>query len=242
MFIDPMRKALILALLFLLSTFAAGQSSSPRLEPPEELPEKVPPIISFTLSFPESSPPFYNIAIESSGRAEYKSTPKPNNIGDPYLLKFVASEPTCTRLFDLARQVHFFQGNFDYTKSRVAYTGTKTLVFKNAKEEHETSYNWSANPQIQEITTLFENIEDTIELGRQLENKYRYDKLGVDAVLKTLEQEAKGNHLGEIQAIQPILTRIAKDPGMMNISRRRAEFLLTKIPTGVAIAAGTGNQ
>jgi len=230
-----MRQLSITVLFCLFCGLAAAQSATPHLNVDQPgQPEKTPPEISFTLDFPASTPPFYNIAIESDGRAEYKSTPLPKNEGDPYEVKFVASEQTRTRVFELARQLHFFQGNFDYTKTRVAFSGTKTLVFKNASEEHRTSYNWSENPQIQELTTLFQNIENTMNLSRQLDEKYRYDKLGVDGVLKLLDQEATSNRLAELQILQPTLTRIVKDPAMMNISRRLAETLLARIPKSAA--------
>ena len=237
-----MRKILIFVCLWFLGAAAVAQSAQPRVEAPGEQPQKVPPIISFTVDFPDDIPPFYNIAIESTGRAEYKSTPEPKNIGDPYILKFVASEPTRTRLFELARQLNFFRGNFDYTKNKIAFTGTKTLTFKNADEEHETTYNWSENPLIQEITEIFQGAEETIELGRQLQDKYRYDKLGVDAVLKSLEENEKDHRLAEMQVLQPILTRIANDPAMMNISRRRAELLLSKMPKAEVTTASGGQQ
>lgn len=228
-------KAWILGWLCMAWMVAVAQDAEPHLHPQEAQPQKDAPIISFTMSFPQGTPPFYNMAVDSSGRAEYKSTPQPNNQGDPYMLKFTASDATRTRLFELAKQLDFFRGSYDYTKSKVAFTGTKTLSFRNGKEEHETTYNWSQNPQIQEITNLFQSLEETIELGRQLQDKYRFDKLGVDAILKSLEEEAKDNRLAEIQAIQPILERIANDPNMMNISRRRADFVLSKIPKGAAI-------
>jgi hypothetical protein len=89
---------------------------------------------------------------------------------------------------------------------------------------------------MQEITKIFQNISETIELGRSIADKYRFDKLGVDAEMKKLEQAAKDDRTAELQAISPILTKIAKDPGMMNITRRRAEFLLAKIPKSAKIS------
>lgn len=236
-----MQKSLILAGVLLVCHFACAQNAQPHLEPGQTADQK-PPVISFSCNFPQLTPPFYNIAIESSGRAEYKSTPKPRNEGDPYELKFLASETTRARLFELARQLNYFQGNYEYGKGKVAFTGDKTLTYRNGAGEHSTTYNWSDNLLVQEITTLFQNMEETIELGHQLEDKYRFDKLGVDAVLKTMESEAKDNRLGEIQAIQPILNRVAKDPNLMNISRRRAEFLLSKIPKEAAVTAPGGHQ
>ena len=72
MFITRMRKILILVLLCLLCSFAGAQSASPNLNPDQaNQPEKTPPEISFTLNFPAASPPFYNIAIDSTGRADF---------------------------------------------------------------------------------------------------------------------------------------------------------------------------
>lgn len=234
-----MHKRLIILSIWLLCACAWAQNSQPHLEPGQQA-EKTPPIITFTCNFPNFKPPFYNVAVESTGRAEYKSTPEPNNVGDPYILKFLVSEATRKRLFQLAEELNHFQGSFDYTKNKIAYTGTKTLGWKNGEEEHQTSYNWSENPTVQEITTIFQSIEETVELGRQLEDKYRYDKLGVDAVLKAMEEEAKTNRMSELQAIQPILTKVAKDSSLMNISRRRAEFLLTKVPKDSAVTTNGG--
>jgi hypothetical protein len=234
-----MCKILILVSLAFLIIAGRAQDSNPHLEPGQTT-AAAPPIISFSQNFAEGTPPFFNISIESTGRAEYKSTPNQKNEGDPYILKFVASDATRTRIFEIAKVLIFFRGDFDYTKSKIAFTGTKTLTYKDAARQETTTYNWSANAKIQELTTLFQNIEETIELGHQLEDKYRFDKLGVDAVLKALEQDSKDNRLAEIQAIQPILTRIAKDSSLMNISRRRAEMLLAKIPKSAAIAASGG--
>lgn len=234
-----MRKISIVILFSLLCTYAIAQDANPGLNVDQAgQPEKTLPEISFTLDFPQASPPFYNIAIDSTGRAEYKSTPLPKNQGDPYEVKFEASEPTRTRVFELSRELHYFEGNFDYTKSKVAFTGTKTLVFKNADSEHRTTYNWSENPQVQEITAIFQNIAETMNLGRQLEDKYRFDKLGVDAILRIMDQESQENRLSELQVLQPILSRIAKDTGMMNISRRRAESLLSRMAKPAAVSAG----
>ena len=130
MFITRMRKILILVLLCLLCSFAGAQSASPNLNPDQaNQPEKTPPEISFTLNFPAASPPFYNIAIDSTGRAEYKSTPLPNHEGDPYAVKFVASEPTRTRIFDLAQKLDYFRGIAKHldTLDRIARTLHKLM-------------------------------------------------------------------------------------------------------------------
>ncbi len=175
-------------------------------------------------------PPYYSVAVESTGRTTYYSTPKSSNSGDPYTSRFTLSPDTQKRVFDIARQLNYFQGNFDYKKSKIAFTGTKTLSFKNGKEDHQTTYNWSDNLAIQQLTKLFQDISETVEIGRVITEKYRFDKLGVDAEMKKLEQASKDDRVAELQAIQPLLIRISKDTSMMNITRRRADALLAKIP------------
>jgi hypothetical protein len=54
----------------------------------------------------------------------------------------------------------------------------------------------------------------------------KFDKLGVDAILKRMEEMNKQGMLLEIQALEPILKQIATDRSFMNISRQRAQRLL----------------
>jgi hypothetical protein len=225
--------AFIALILWCAGLFAQVSASTP--EPPSIPADAVPPIITFTQAWPEAFPPFYSVSVDSTGRTDYHSSPMSPGSGDPYDLKFTLSEAAQTKLFDLAEKLNFFQGDFDYKKSRIAFTGTKTLRFQNGKEEHQTSYNWSDNLAIQDITKLFQGMSETIEIGRVVAEKYRFDKLGVDAEMKKLEQAANEDRLAELQSIQPILIKVAKDPGMMNITRRRAEFLLAKIPKSAKI-------
>jgi hypothetical protein len=230
-----MRKVSLLLIGILLSLSAAAQNAEPRLAPDDPNPSQAGPLVTFTQTWPAATPPFYSIAVSAAGRVAYQSSPKDKG-GDPYELKFTMSPENQKIVFQIADQLKHFNGNWDYKKGKIAFTGTKTLSFKDADQGYTTTFNWSDNVQIQQLTTLFQNISETIELGRKLADTYRFDKLGVDAVLKSMEEAAKNNQLAEIQAVQPILSKLAKDSSLMNISRRRAEFLLSKISKGAAIA------
>ncbi|HWR13647.1 MAG TPA: hypothetical protein VN577_02375 [Terriglobales bacterium] len=221
-----MRKSLLILIVALCQVLVAQMPAPvPGTDNTDTAPE-----ITFTLNWPQAITPYYSISISSTGKASYQSSSKPSGEGDPYMLKFVASEPTRTKLFDLAKQVNYFKGDFNYKKGKLAFTGDKTLAFKDNHQRQQTSYVWSSNLQIQQITSIFQGISETIERGRSLAEKYRFDKLGVDSELKKMEEAAGDGRLEEIGAIQPILSRIAKDTSMMNITRRRAEALLAKIP------------
>jgi hypothetical protein len=212
-----------------------AQAGGAVIEGPSVPADAAPPIVVFSQAWPDAMPPYYSVAVESTGRTTYYSTPKSANSGDPYTLRFTLSEDSQRRVFDIAKQLKYFQGDYDFKKSKIAFTGTKTLSFHNGKEEHQTTYNWSDNLAIQQLTELFQNISETIEIGRVISEKYRFDKLGVDAEMKKLEQASKDKRVAELQAIEPILSRIAKDTGMMNITRRRAEALLAKIPASAKV-------
>lgn len=225
---------LFFAVMLILSM---AQAQTPDLNPDTQ--GSPVPVISFDLVRPGVDPPHYSIAIESTGRAAYRADPAPDKEadGEPYFVKFTASEQTRERVFALAEQVNRFNGNFDYTKSRIADTGAKTLTYSVGHlptvlgqpvkgQQNQTTYNWSTNPAIQELTAIFQGISATVEFARRLDFERRFDKLGLDAELKRMEQMQKDGHLHEVQAVAPTLSAIADDFAVMRIARERAKRIL----------------
>src|SRR6516165_1976708 len=128
------------------------------------------PLVTFELDWRAVDPQFYTISVDSSGRASYCSQPHTETgetPGDPYLLKFTADPKDTADIFRLAEQLHFFQGSFDNLGKKVAQTGTKTLRYKNGPQEYSTDYNASTNPKLNELTSLFQRMSTTFELGRK---------------------------------------------------------------------------
>jgi hypothetical protein len=82
---------------------------------------------------------------------------------------------------------------------------------------------------VQELSRLFVAIANTLDYGRKLSFQYRFDKLGMDARLKELEDIRADHHVEELNAIAPILRKIANDPDMMHISRQTAQQLLLSL-------------
>lgn len=232
-----MRNKLLL-LVALILAMCSAMAQAPDLEPDSK--GSPVPIISFSLERPGVEPSHYAIAVESTGRAAYRAVEiaeKGQTPGDPYMLQFKMSEATTKRIFDLARQTDYFRGNFDYSKSRIANTGAKTLTymqghlpndFEHPTDGHivQTTYNWSENPAIQELTNIFQGISLTLELGRRLDFARRFDKLGLDSQLKQLEEAQKDKQAEEVQAIAPVLRNIANDFSVMHIARQRAQRIL----------------
>ena len=228
----------LLIALLLASPLLRAQTQ--KLEPNHPLHPRV-PTVTFTFNWPSIEPHRYVISVDSTGNAAYESwmtEPTSEHIeGEPYMLEFAVSAATRDRIFALAPQLNYFHGDFEYHKHRVAYTGDKTLAYADPDKTHETHYNWSENAGINELTALFEGISTTIEAGRRINHLLRFDRLGLDQELKTLEQEALDHRADELQIISPTLKQVAEDSGVMNIARQRARHLLQM--AGRVVAAGS---
>jgi hypothetical protein len=190
----------------------------------------------------------YSIAIDDAGNAHFEGVGNPidNGDGDKFSEDFVMTTSNRQKIFDLARKLDYFQGNFEARQKNIARTGEKTLSYHGARTgggqttDHSSTYNYSPNSDVQELTRLFQAIATTIEYGRKLESQYRFDKLGMDAQLRALQDMQASHSIEELQAIEPILQKIADDPNMMHINRVTAKQLLKGMPIGgVPIRAAT---
>ena len=165
--------------------------------------------------------------------AEAVSTDMATSAGeDPYWRTFTITGKIRDLIFSLAKAANYFDGDFDYTKHRIANSGAKTLGYTDGTRKFTTTYNWSENPGIQELTNLFQNISSTQEGGRRLLFLQRYDKLGLEAELKALQMLSHDNHLAEVESISPVLRAIIADRAVMHVTRQRAQKLLDTTVTG----------
>lgn len=185
--------------------------------------------VSFTLDFPQSIPDHYALKVSSDGHAEYNSTGKltpDSEPPDPFHLEFTISPATREKIFDLTAKAKYFEGKVDSGKRNIASTGNKVLSYHDAQRNTQAEYNYSPNPSVQELTSIFQNISTTLEFGRRLDYYHHYQKLALEAELKTMEDMVRSKSLEELQAVSPILEQIATDQSVINISRTRAQRLL----------------
>lgn len=190
--------------------------------------------VSYDCLWEAATPQEFTITVKADGPTTYLSrnpvAPKdPNAAQDPdYQLEFTMSDANRNKIFRLAQQANYFNGNFEYTKHQMANTGKKTLTYSDPSRHFQTVYNYSDSKPIQELNDLFQGISITLEHGRKLAFKHKYDKLGLEAELKSTEDAAQSRYLVEVQVIAPVLQSIADDPTVLNIARQRAKRLLAK--------------
>jgi hypothetical protein len=188
-----------------------------------------PATVTFSLDFPNSDPEHYSIAVQSDGHAHYECSGKISADSDDretYQIEFTFSDATRTRIFELAAQAHYFSGKIDSGSHKIAFTGAKKLVYKDGQRESAAAYNFSSQPAVQQLTTLFQSVGATLEFGRRLAHYHRYQKLALDDELKRMEDQVRRGELIELQAVKPVLLEIHDDNSVLNVVRARAERIM----------------
>ena len=213
------RSLTIASLVFFLSAFALPQTQSQA------------PTLTFTLDFPGSQPDHYSLRVDSEGKGQYESRSKLSNESDDedsFKYDFKISSATTQKMFALAARAKYFLKDIDSHRKNMAFTGKKTLAYRDAQRSGESTYNFSADPAVQQLTSLFQNLSATLEFGHRLEYDHRYQKTALEEELKRLEETVQSNLVIEIAAIAPVLQQIVDDSSVMNVSRARAQRLLQK--------------
>ncbi len=188
-----------------------------------------PATVTFSLDFPNSVPDHYSISVTSDGRAHYACRARISDESedrDDYRTDFTLSDTTRERIFQLASQSHYFSGKIDSGNHKLAFTGTKKLVYSDGKRNNSADYNYSMVLAVQQLTTLFQNMAATLEYGRRILYEHRYQKLALDDELEHMEDQARDGELGELQAVKPILQKVYDDPSVMNVARARAQRIM----------------
>ncbi len=189
------------------------------------------PTVVFSHVLWSASPPYYSIAIDSTGDATYESVPaKTVQTGAPYLIEFEAD--ACRRtVFRLIEHTNFLRGEFRNTKRTRRIRTVETLTYRDPHTRNQVTYNSTADPNIRKLTSIFVRTAATLQFGRNLTEIYgsRSPKLGSE--LARLQTAAKKERLLELRVLRPILTQVVSDQAIDNTLRRRAQAILRLRPS-----------
>jgi tRNA(Leu) C34 or U34 (ribose-2'-O)-methylase TrmL len=205
---------------------AGAWSQSP---PPAEVAADLQrPAVAFRFENPQVNPTQFELTIDALGRASYRS--RASEALTPYYgqveKEFTVSPATKERIFALAREAHYFAGDFQFRKHKVAFSGERTLTYLGDKGVTSTTFTYTENPALQQLSSLLEGISNTLEVEPRLRHLRRFDRLGLNEQLARLERLAQGGWLREPQLLVPVLQELADDGSVMNIARQRARRLL----------------
>ena len=185
------------------------------------------PTVVFTSVLWNASPPAYSIAVDATGTATYQSTQDSvDRTGVPYSIEFQTTDATRRIAFNIARELNLFNGNFSVSLGSPETTPVRTLAYHDITFDNHITYSDSTDSQIQELTSVFEEISATFEFARRVGYLHQHDKERLEPELTRMQASAERHMLRELQAVTPALKSIALDTSLSEAVRKQAEAIL----------------
>jgi len=191
------------------------------------------PTVLFSSVLWGADPAYYSIALDSVGTATYESLPASvGENGVPYTMEFQVSDRTRRIAFNLAQGLDFFSGLKGEPPPSAQTSRVRTLGYIDTTYNNRFTYGAPSNPDLEEITEVFEELSETFESGRRLSYLEQHEKGALAPELDRLETQTKRRHLREFQALTPILRGLAEDRTLGAGVRNQAGELL-KVAQGL---------
>lgn len=189
------------------------------------------PTVIFTSVLWTADPSYYSLAIDSSGTATYQSAPDSiEHTGVPYTVEFQVSDRTRRTAFNVTRQLDFFREQEGEPLTSAQNSSVRTLAYHDSQLHTQVTYGSSPDSEIEELTSVFEGISETLEFGRRLAYLHEHNRNALDGELDRLQTSVDRRILRELPVIAPVLRSIASDNGLESASRDKAEALLNRLP------------
>ena len=176
---------LVIAAACVLSAAAHSQTPKdrPNLEPKNRGDMRL-PTITYELVFPGDKEARHVLSIDSAGNAAFRthaeSSSHQEQSGERRILKFTVSQPTCTRIFELARQANDFAGgppnppldpafartSSSFTTLSYSYGPLKSFNAAARSERNSVTFTKPPNTVLQELTSILERMAESLERGQ----------------------------------------------------------------------------
>ena len=188
------------------------------------------PTVVFSSVSWSANPASYSFAVDATGTATYQSTQDSvDRTGVPYIIEFQTSDTTRRITFNIARELNFFNGDFPISLGSPQNIPVRTLAYHDITFNNQITYSDSTESQIQELTSVFEEISATFEFARRLAYLHQHDQVGLEPELVRMQTSAEHHLLRELQAVTPALRSIASDASLTERVRKHAEAILALV-------------
>ena len=195
---------------------------------PLSLPAAGDATITYRRVFKGSNPEFIEIKVGEGGSASYDIRQLSE---DPDPQPFQVGDAIRARIFELAGELHNFAGLDLDVHRRIADLGEKTLRYEKGGEVHEANYNYTLNRSATQLALIFEGLFQQQRDLTLLEQRLKYDRLGVNDALHQFEDDLGQRTLPEPERLLPVLDRIAADSRVVEVARQLARALAERIRT-----------
>ena len=213
---------LVFTVLTLCSLNAVGQNSQLQTRNGRRF-----PTVIFSSVLWNANPASYSIAVDATGAATYQSTQDSvERSGVPYTIEFQTTDATRRIIFNITRELNLFNGDFPISLGSPEVAPVRTLAYHDITFDNHITYRDSTDSQIQELTSVFEEISATFEFARRLGYLHQHDKERLEPELTRMQASAERHMLRELQAVTPALKSIALDNSLSESVRKQAQAIL----------------
>jgi hypothetical protein len=174
------------------------------------------PRLFFSKAFPGSVPAYMQLTLDPGGAVEYREAPD-----DELPLKFKLTAGEAETVFGLAEKLGHFKNPLE-SPLKVAFMGKKTFRWENGSEKGEQQFNYSEDLSAQQLLDWFERMAESAQHRIDLERAAKYDRLGVDKVLRQLFAAIDRKRLVGLEQYLPMLDRVANNESYMHTARAKA--------------------
>ena len=202
-------------------TFSAAAAITPPPQPADAA------RLTFRRLFKSSSPEYIEIMVPEDARPATYDIRQLDE--DPGPAPFDISPGLRARMFDLARQLNYFQAQDLDVHRKIANLGEKTFRWEKGGEVHEAKFNYTVNSPAAQLLQIFEGLARQQEHVMLLTRRMRYDRLGINDALLQFESDLNHKLLPEPQCALPMLDEIGNDARFVDIARQRARTLAERI-------------
>jgi hypothetical protein len=182
--------------------------------------------ILFRKIFKSSYPEFVELKIGEDGKGTWDirqldedASPQP----------FTVNLPLVQKIFGLAAELHNFEKLDLDVHRRIANLGQKTFRYEKDGVVHEVVFNYTLDKNANELLAIFESLSRQQGDLADLQRAMRYDRLGLNKVLVSVDGDVKNHVLPEPDILLPTLDEIASDERYMDLARQRARALAERI-------------
>jgi hypothetical protein len=219
----------------LLLTCSGLASASQAIDAPKTDSKSTAAEVTFQFDRPGLEVPHFKLRIQEDGAGTYQAdqaemaATQTSNRGQAaqHIDRPIKLTPgTVAKIFKGARSLNHFDTECASKAKNIADTGKKTLTYSGPDGAGTCTYNYSENKNVDTLTNTFLAIAYTMDEGRKLEFLHRYDRLGLDAEMANLSQEAQEGRALELGTISPTLASIADDTALIQRVRLKASKML----------------
>lgn len=171
----------------------------------------------------EAAVSHWELAFSADGKGHYTVQQKD---GTESVQAFALSETSWKRMRSLLEASHEMQPCGTQLK-QLASTGTKSVVYTDTAGKSEScAFDHSDNKELSEAASMWIGIASTLDTGRRLTWLHRYDRLGLDAVMRSYELQLQQGFAIAPYLIHDELRDLVQDELILERVRKKALRIL----------------